>query len=427
MRSNIQQDREANSQQVYIVIAGIFITIGLVITALLFIHEPPNYNHIGRHLRQQESQNNTLQNYYSRNGSIGDFLGGTVGTLFSLAGFILIYLSFKSQQQALKSQKEDFENEKIESRFFELIRLHRENVGELVFRHPYDGSEISVGRNVFKDIYSQLDFAIKHTTRIVNLLSIQSIVKNDSIINSFSKEDHIKKEFAISSLSYSIVFFGVATESYEGIRNVLNKDFEQSFIETFIRFFALIPVKQSKLHQEWAKYIKGSSFNKELTDHFTHNIPISISNITKLNFNGGYGKFFGGHQSKLGHYYRHLFRTVDYIDSKQLRHDEKDEYIRILRAQLSNYEEFLLFFNSISFGGREWELKHLNNANKRLISKYNLIRNIPYTKYKYKVDQIDYQIDLKSFYPLVSYEFEIVPPEREAFIQSVREIDFQTD
>ena len=60
---------------------------------------------------------------------------------------------------------------------------------------------------------------------------------------------------------------------------------------------------------------------------------------------------FEGHQSRLGHYYRHLYQTVCYVDSqdeKYISNIEKYKYMKILRAQLSTHEEALLFLNSLS-------------------------------------------------------------------------------
>ncbi len=78
---------------------------------------------------------------------------------------------------------------------------------------------------------------------------------------------------------------------------------------------------------------------------------------------------FEGHQSRLGHYYRHLFQTVTFVDNKKLDID-KYSYIKILRAQLSNHEQVLLAINTLSDLGKKWK-------EQKLISKYKLIKNIP--------------------------------------------------
>src|SRR5258706_15636693 len=62
---------------------------------------------------------------------------------------------------------------------------------------------------------------------------------------------------------------------------------------------------------------------------------------------------FEGHQSRLGHYYRHLYQTVCYVDSKDYDID-KYEYVKTIRAQLTTHEQALLFINSLSPHGRVW-------------------------------------------------------------------------
>lgn len=120
--------------------------------------------------------------------------------------------------------------------------------------------------------------------------------------------------------------------------------------------------------------------------------------------NRNYYKYYGGHQFKLGHYYRHLFQSVKYInEQKILRYTEKYEYIKTLRAQLSTPEQYLLFFDSISVIGRDWELNYIREKpniyelNKCLITKYNLIKNIPDW---YIFDKVD----ARDFYPNVTFE-----------------------
>jgi hypothetical protein len=46
---------------------------------------------------------------------------------------------------------------------------------------------------------------------------------------------------------------------------------------------------------------------------------------------------FEGHQSRLGHYYRHLYRTVQYINAN-LGISAGMQYADLLRAKLSNHE-----------------------------------------------------------------------------------------
>lgn len=80
---------------------------------------------------------------------------------------------------------------------------------------------------------------------------------------------------------------------------------------------------------------------------------------------------FGGHHAALGHYYRHLYQTIKYIDTRAfLTEAEKYEYAKTLRAQLSNYEQALLLINSLTPIGRNW----IQNG---YLKKYKLVKNVP--------------------------------------------------
>jgi hypothetical protein len=107
---------------------------------------------------------------------------------------------------------------------------------------------------------------------------------------------------------------------------------------------------------------------------------------------------YDGHQSHLGHYFRHLFQAVNYVnDQPFLTYEMKYSLVRTLRAQLTNHEQAIFFYNSISRLGWNWERNH-DDKNMQLITKYNLIKNIP--------DGFLKHCDAKEYYPTVRYEGE---------------------
>lgn len=61
---------------------------------------------------------------YTAFGTYGDFFGGVFGTLFAAIGVVFVYFTYIKQSVF---QKKD----QIESRFFELLKLHEKNVEEL--------------------------------------------------------------------------------------------------------------------------------------------------------------------------------------------------------------------------------------------------------------------------------------------------------
>ena len=99
-----------------------------------------------------------------------------------------------------------------------------------------------------------------------------------------------------------------------------------------------------------------------------------------------YDKYYDIHASDIGHYFRNMYHIVEYIDSSpyfSLITSSKDffqqkDYMKILRAQLTNNEIACLAVNGLSTRGF---------AFRPLIEKYQLLRNLHFdiniTKYGY--------------------------------------------
>lgn len=109
---------------------------------------------------------------------------------------------------------------------------------------------------------------------------------------------------------------------------------------------------------------------------------------------------YTGHQNRLGHYYRHLYQSIRYIDEANFLSDgEKYEYAKVLRAQLSTAEQVIFLFNSLSTLGAAWGYESKDNQ-KNLVTKYKLIKNIS--------PGITSGIDPKQYYKM-KFEFEEFP------------------
>lgn len=264
--------------------------------------------------------------YGPETGVIGDTIGGIVGPIVGFIGVILTFLAFYIQFQAnqvqikaLNEQKKSAtEQEKqillqqFESNFFELLKLHRENVSELDYRQ-------NKGRNVIIKIVNEF-------FELMQMLIDSKIIQD----NRLDQQD-------LANIAYTILFFGTD----ETVTDVLEN-----------RFFE-----------------KYSEIEKQI-----NNVVTQLREKTNPHNSDKY--YYNGHQSRLGHYYRHLRRTVTFVHRNTLLTEpQKKEYMRILRAQLSNHEQILLFFHSISDLGLKWELQNENKET--LITTYNLIRNIP--------------------------------------------------
>jgi len=256
---------------------------------------------------------------------LGNFVGGYVGTIFALISVMFLYLT-------LRDQRESSTLEKFETKYFELIKLHRDNV-----------AEIGIGDDFGKKIFVILIREFREILKIA-----KGVVKRHNL-------DYSQEKLFVAA--YCGLFFGVGPNSSRMLKESLF-EFDKAFIDDF-----------------------ENSMNNEDTKH-------KIKEERKLKFMP-----FEGHQSRLGHYYRHLYQTVCYVDDKGFNID-KYEYIKTVRAQLTTHEQALLFINSLSPHGREWN-------EETLLLRYRLVKNIPPNFFDPKSE-----IDLPSYFPNDYFEWQ---------------------
>lgn len=346
-------------------------------------------------------------------GQFGDFLGGVVGTVFALAGTLLIYLSFK--EQTSQNVKEGFENT-----FFELVSIHRDNVNQLSYT-KYDNGELRVAetRKVFRLIFSEFLECYREVRKFSNSKNPDDYIlpkykiKLQEVIDTNNLKVNII-ELALIDIAYSIIFFGVGEEGEIILRDKFKRKYNHEFFYHLLRYIKLKPKRENRVRwDKWRTllsydYKKFKSVNFEFYHYRPHHSDESLSDeVKELIFKDEFNKYYGGHQHRLGHYFRHLFQSFKFVNyNEHLTEKEKYFYAKTLRAQLSTYEQAILFINSISTFGMKWEYipeKHLlkkkeDIKNCKLITRYNLIKNLP----GYHMFGIRY----KSFYPNIKYETE---------------------
>lgn len=290
--------------------------------------------------RQFINQNNEIDP--SIWGQYGDIIGGVIGTIFSLVGVLLLVETLRGG-----------EKNQVENRIFELIKFHKENINEI--SNDYEG-----GRMLFKNIVEEIEKLQKKVCDCECILMTEKVIEE--------KFDDLDK----LNVAYLIAFFGLDIENNEELKN---KVCSFTDCDTLMKkALECIPKMKGEFDQKNPNY----------------NIHI-------------------GYQFILGHYFRHIFQTVTYVNKKKgISFKEKYFYIKTLRAQLSTYEQILFYYNSVSTLGRIWELDICNknysedelkvynlftkipfigkyikkkfdysNYNKKLITKFNLIKNIP--------------------------------------------------
>ncbi len=279
-------------------------------------------------------------------------LSSVLTALFTIITAFLLYLTFNNQ-------RETFAKQQVESRFFELLKMQRENSSEINFAYPNYNYK---GKKALECIITDLK----------NCLFLANAYYGHTNSNLICCELNTNKEKEISekviNLGYISFYFG---RQPSGLLNNILSGIKGIDLKIYHEFFDKAPVDYKGVLDE---------------------IPNS----------GGIIPFANGYRSQLSHYMRHLFQTVNYINErKDLTYKEKYSYIKTLRAQLSDEEQFILFCNSISTLGEMWEkCETIKDENSMLITKYKLLKNLPSKYFTIK----NFEINIKKFYPEIYYE-----------------------
>lgn len=342
---------------------------------------------------------------YTVTGQFGDFVGGVIGTLFTLAGTFLIYLTFNEQKK---------ENKRIsfESSYFQMINLHRENISDAKLKVSSD--EIFENREVYKQIFFDFIECYREVKKFSNSKEILDYITPKYEIKLKEIKSRINPnidliEMAIIDIAYSIVFYGLNTEGISVIRKNFQKKYNTKYYYKLLFYIKLKPSKNENEYYKIWEEARGLELKK------LHELVFGLYGIRKrgksikLNELGekfqnniSYQIYYSGYQSILGHYFRHLYQTFKYLNENISPKDKTQySYAKMLRAQLSTFEQALLMINSISSLGMRWEytpeITNNHKINSNLITHFNLIKNLP--------GEHMYGIRYNVFYPKVDFEY----------------------
>ena len=263
-------------------------------------------------------------------GTIGDAVGGILNPVIAIGAALLTFLAFYIQYQANRQVQEQFKVQQFESQFYEMLRLHKENVNSLylttkkkiIYPKDEDIIESTVqGRVVFEHMKFELI--------LIYMIAL--------------KHFHNESPKVLLNEAYAIFFNGIS-ETKKGKHGFFNEILElESYIDN----------------------LDYENFNKKLREGLRFNKDIT----QMLEFS-----LFKGHSHQLAHYYRHLFQTVKFIVNQNesfISYEKKRNFLRILRSQLSNTEQTLLFYNWYSNFGKQWE-----DDNNKYFTDYRMIHNL---------------------------------------------------
>ena len=248
--------------------------------------------------------------FFNTSFNIDTKLASEFGSFFGgFVGTIFIILSLILIIYTIVNQNIENRKNSLTNNFFKMIDYHNENVKQIKIPHIYTEK---------KDLESE------RRAFVVYKIQIKRIV--EAIREIIEKEKLEIKESDLIDISYIIFFYG--------------------------------------LDRKWSEFVKDKLKKYENADLIIEKLIDLIEANTEI-------KIGRTNQTNLSTYFRNMYNAIKLIDkSEVLSLDEKKEIIKIYRAQLSNPELYVLFFNIVSRFGKKWKERDF-------ICKYELIKNIP--------------------------------------------------
>jgi len=222
---------------------------------------------------------------------LGDFMAGSVASIWSLAGLFFIYVAFLGQKQQLLNQQLEIMYSQIEVKYTRL-----ELSGQKVEMKEQNDT---LRQQKFENTFFQL---LSLFTSIVNSLDLRQSISKGEV-------------------------FSTGRDCFE-------------------------------------------HFYKQLTSFLHH----SINNQSSLNIQSSrieqaldaYDILYDSNKSDMSHYFRTLYHIIKFVDKSNV--ENKKQYTSIVRAQLSSYEQVILFYNCLHNNGRD--------KFKPLIETYAIFKNL---------------------------------------------------
>ena len=292
---------------------------------------------------------------FSETGQIGDTIGGTMGPFIAIIAALLTFVAFWVQYEANIRQREDIAIERHEAKFYKMLDIYSSMTNGLEV-HGVKGKE------AFAELVGEFAYTYCTIDEIYNkILCDENYINKISdqvktLIEEFRKDKQKYNDF-ITNLSYNLFFYG---------KHYMIVDFEhpeRTGLGEEIKKIAF-EVNQSGGVVQFSDFAKAGDFDKHFPD-------LKVSN-----------QLYEGHSDFLGHYFRHMFQMVKYVsslDDSLFDEETKAGYVKLLRAQMSDYEQILLYYNSLTEQGSAWNKTSGNRfpEDAGYISRFRMIKNLP--------------------------------------------------
>ena len=301
-------------------------------------------------------------------GEIGDTIGGIMGPFVAIIAAFLTFIAFLIQYDANELQKKELERQKkirqreeFEVKLYKMLDEHKYNVNQLVAGDLRGRDAIPELLGELSFIYSCVHVVFKRIYKNKKFLYIKN--EQDKAIKYLEGLYTTPKEALKSQLllAYYLFFYGRPYHTVENMHagKVLLENEVYESLKHMIYFHEDIGFKEYIYNESKSMSLLPSQY-------------VASFQIMK------------GHNDQLGVYFRQLFQTVTFIanaDDSIFSENDKYAYAKLLRSNLSDTEQVLLYYNSLSEMGEKWNRRPDNAKEGRegmgLIARFRLIKNIP--------------------------------------------------
>jgi hypothetical protein len=283
---------------------------------------------------------------FDNSGQVGDTIGGIIGPFVAIIASFLTFIAFWVQYDANVAQRQDLQVERFESKFYELLHLHRANVEEMNIANRVKG------RKCFAPLFYEF--------RACYMIASDQM----RVATGEEKDIYDKAKLDLLEFSYSIFFYGIGIFS--------EKQFLFSFNDAEKLLYKNCKTRMEEYQESYRNGKKTLSDPPSvLEDENYYSVDLPFTFIEDERTKRFYFLPFNGHSDLLGHYYRHLFQTIKFIteqDARLLNFEQKYPYVKMLRAQLTTFEQLLIYYNAQAWFETEWH---------EFLTDFRLIKNLP--------------------------------------------------
>ncbi len=315
-------------------------------------------------------------------------VNGLMNPFIAIAAAIMTFMAFWVQYTANAKIHEENKKQQDERQFYEMLKIHRDNVDKLEFVHLESEEEANYNEYVRRFHVSYLSekrYVLIHSkgqSAIQLFLKELKCIYNSLDSSSVGGSDRFKK-------AYDVFFNGLSFCPYLNAKDHICTRFEREYK------LKCMPSKDDEILCK-----KKIDVNKD----WENNDGLPRSSI------------MNGHKAELNPYYRHLYLTVKLVVESNFSEFEKEKYLKILRASLTAEEQVLLLFNwyfgklRMSGYGLKWEF-----GEQQYFTKWGMIHNIVKKDFDFVEEMSEFEKITKILIPTLEGEEEIKRKTKDLF------------